>query len=99
MGQEISIKDQAFGQTTKEASISFIFGKFDGILGLGYDTIAVNGVQLLFYSMNEQTITDKPVFSVWLRDVEMKYHRLRGHSLTVERKICHRFMLDSRSTI
>lgn len=69
MGKDITIKDQVFGETTKEPSISFIFGKFDGILGLGYDTIAVNGVQPPFYSMIEQKIINKPVFSVWLGDV------------------------------
>jgi phytepsin len=32
---------QKFIETTRESSVTFIIGKFDGILGLGYPEISV----------------------------------------------------------
>jgi saccharopepsin len=37
--------------------------RFDGILGLGFDTISVNHITPPFYSMINQGLLDKPVFS------------------------------------
>ncbi|CAG8468985.1 1490_t:CDS:2 [Paraglomus brasilianum] len=63
------LKDLDFGESTKEPGLAFVFGKFDGIFGLGYDTIAVKRVVPPFYKM----ISDlgiEPVFSFWLGDTE-----------------------------
>lgn len=62
----IEIKDQSFGETLKEPGLTFAFGKFDGIFGLGYDTIAVERVVPPFYSMINQKLIEKPLFSVYL---------------------------------
>merc|ERR1712013_399840 len=40
-----------FGEMTKEGSVSFIAGKFDGILGLGFPEIAADGVEPPFFTM------------------------------------------------
>jgi len=64
----LKLKGQ-FGMSTKEPGMAFVFGKFDGILGLGYDTIAVNHVVPPFNLMIEQHNIDK-VFGVYLSHKE-----------------------------
>ncbi|KAJ7095425.1 aspartic peptidase A1 [Mycena belliarum] len=60
---DLSIAKQDFAEATKEPGLAFAFGKFDGILGLGYDTISVNHITPPFYSMINQGLLDEPVFS------------------------------------
>lgn len=36
---DITVKGQDFAESTVEPGLAFAFGKFDGILGLGYDTV------------------------------------------------------------
>ncbi|KAJ4478154.1 aspartic peptidase A1 [Lentinula aciculospora] len=67
---DISIPNQLFAEATKEPGLAFAFGKFDGILGLAYDTIAVNRITPPFYSMVGQKLVDDPVFSFRLGSSE-----------------------------
>ncbi|KAF9288216.1 Vacuolar protease A [Mortierella alpina] len=60
------IKKQDFGESVKEPGLAFAFGKFDGIFGLGYDTISVLGVVPPFYNMVHQKLVDEPVFGFHL---------------------------------
>jgi len=46
--------------------LAFAFGRFDGILGLGYDTISVNRITPPFYEMVAQKLLDDPVFAFYL---------------------------------
>lgn len=55
-----------------EPGLAFAFGRFDGILGLGFDTISVNHIQPPFYTMVKQGLLDEPVFSFSLSDKEKK---------------------------
>lgn len=65
---DLKIKDQVFAEATEEPGLAFAFGRFDGILGLGYDTISVNKIVPPFYSMIDQGLLDEPVFAFYLGD-------------------------------
>ncbi|KAG6917891.1 hypothetical protein DXG01_000500 [Tephrocybe rancida] len=60
---DLEIPNQDFAEATKEPGVAFAFGKFDGILGLAYDTIAVNHIVPPFYNMINQGLLDKKVFA------------------------------------
>merc|ERR1711939_491398 len=60
---DLKVKNQDFAESTNEPGLTFAFGKFDGILGLAYDTIAVTGAVPPFYQMIQQKLLDEPVFS------------------------------------
>lgn len=46
--------------------ITFAVGRFDGIFGLGYDTISVKHVVPPFYQMINQGLIDAAIIGVWL---------------------------------
>jgi hypothetical protein len=48
---DLSVKGQDFGESVKEPGFTFAVGRFDGIFGLGYDRISVQGVVPPFYNM------------------------------------------------
>ena len=69
---DLKIKNQLFAEATEEPGLAFAFGRFDGILGLGYDTISVNKIVPPFYSLIDQGLIDEPVFAFYLGDTAGK---------------------------
>ncbi|KAK4983496.1 aspartic proteinase precursor [Elasticomyces elasticus] len=69
---DVKIKHQDFAEATSEPGLAFAFGRFDGILGLGYDTISVNQMVPPFYNMLDQGLLDEPVFAFYLSDTNDK---------------------------
>lgn len=65
---DLKVKGQDFAEATSEPGLAFAFGRFDGILGLGYDTISVNKMVPPFYNMLNQNLLDEPVFAFYLGD-------------------------------
>lgn len=67
---DLTVQHQDFAEATKEPGLAFAFGKFDGILGLAYDTISVNHITPPFYKMIDQGLLDEPVFTFRLGSSE-----------------------------
>ncbi|KAI1815139.1 aspartic peptidase domain-containing protein [Poronia punctata] len=63
---DLKIKGQDFAEATNEPGLAFAFGRFDGILGLGFDRLSVNGIVPPFYQLVNQKLIDEPVFAFYL---------------------------------
>uniref|UniRef100_UPI00398F0AE4 cathepsin D-like n=1 Tax=Pristiophorus japonicus TaxID=55135 RepID=UPI00398F0AE4 len=63
---DIKIQNQLFGEAIKQPGVAFIAAKFDGILGMAYSLISVDGVVPVFDNIMKQKLVQKNVFSFYL---------------------------------
>jgi len=62
----LTVKNQLFAEATKQPGITFVMAKFDGILGMAFRRISVDGVETVPNNMAAQGLVKQNVFSFWL---------------------------------
>jgi len=62
----ITVPGQTLAEAVHEPGVAFIAAKFDGLLGMGWPSIAVDGAVPPFTNMVNQNLVAKPLFSVFL---------------------------------
>ncbi|XP_033053908.1 cathepsin E isoform X1 [Trachypithecus francoisi] len=62
----LTVVGQQFGESVTEPGQTFVDAEFDGILGLGYPSLAVGGETPVFDNMMAQNLVDLPMFSVYM---------------------------------
>ncbi|XP_036620224.1 cathepsin D [Trichosurus vulpecula] len=62
----LKVKEQTFGEATKQPGVTFIAAKFDGILGMAFPRISVDSVMPVFDNLMKQKLVEENVFSFYL---------------------------------
>uniref|UniRef100_A0A8B9PTT1 cathepsin E n=1 Tax=Apteryx owenii TaxID=8824 RepID=A0A8B9PTT1_APTOW len=66
MVEGLTVANQQFAESISEPGKAFQDAEFDGILGLAYPSLAVDGVTPVFDNMMAQNLVDLPMFSVYM---------------------------------
>ncbi|XP_017075586.2 lysosomal aspartic protease [Drosophila eugracilis] len=61
-----AIKNQVFSEITNTPETAFLKSSFDGILGLGFSSIAIDNITPPFYNLVSQGLIKSSVFSIYL---------------------------------
>jgi hypothetical protein len=70
IADDIDVVGQRFAEVQDAGGLgmAYSFGKFDGILGLGFTSISIDGTTTVFENAIKQNLLDQPVFSFYLGD-------------------------------
>jgi hypothetical protein len=70
LADDIVVSGQRFAEVQDAGGLglAYALGKFDGILGLGFTSISVDGATTVFENAINQNKVDQPVFSFYLGD-------------------------------
>jgi hypothetical protein len=70
IGDDIAVKEQKFGSIHDAGGmgLAYAMGYFDGILGLGFDSISVGGVETVFHNAIDQGLLEEGKFAFYLGD-------------------------------
>lgn len=70
LADDLIIEGQRFAEVTDAGGLgmAYSFGKFDGILGLGFSSISIDNAPTVFENAIKQNVVDQPVFSFYLGD-------------------------------
>jgi hypothetical protein len=70
LADDLQVQHQRFAEVQDAGGLGFAYslGKFDGILGLAFSSISVNGTTTVFENALSQSVIDQPIFSFYLGD-------------------------------
>jgi len=70
IADDIVVEGQRFGEIEDAGGLGLAYsiGKFDGILGLGFTSISIDGATTVFENALKQNKLDQPIFSFYLGD-------------------------------
>jgi len=63
---DIAVPNQGFAEVTSEQGLSFLFAKMDGIVGMAFASISVDGVTPMFDNMIANKVVDAGMFQFYL---------------------------------
>jgi len=77
------IEKQGFVESTKEPGQSLAFLRYDGVLGMGFDSMAVDNLVTPFSNLIKNGQCEEPVFAFWLNATCDSSCGYKGGELTI----------------
>ena len=70
LADDLVVKGQRFAEIQDAGGLgmAYALGKFDGILGLGFTSISIDGTPTVFENAISQSVVEQPIFSFYLGD-------------------------------
>jgi len=70
LAEDIVVKEQKFASIHDASGmgVAYSLSTFDGILGLGFDSISVGGAKTVFHNAIDQGLVESPMFAFYLGD-------------------------------